>query len=190
MVLKRSYQVDSKYTRPYKRTKTSLSVALAIRKPELKEVFFRQNGGIAINTMALTSLAIPQGTASNQRIGDHVRIMSVHVQGLPTGQGSTITASVVCPKNASTPAIGDFTAGAGNFYDMNKGWALAYWNTGVQGTNACMAKDFSYTFKMGMVQEYDGANFLRNGLFFCSPNSTGTAVTQQDCVIRVRYYDV
>jgi hypothetical protein len=192
MKLERSYQVDSKYTRPYKRTKSaSLSRALAIRKPELKEAFFRVNGNIAINSISVTALSIPQGTASNQRIGDHVRIMDLTVTGIPVGlTGPPCLASLTCPKNSAGPVLGDFTSGVGNFYDINKGWVLRYWNNGSQNSPICGVNEFNYKFKMGMVQEYDGTGFIRNGLYFTVPNPNGTALTGQDCVVRVRYYDV
>jgi len=194
MVLKRTYQVDSKYTRPYKRTKAaSLSRALAIRKPELKERFFRSNGGVAINTLVNTALNIPQGISSNERVGDQIRVMSVEVMGQPTNQG--VGCSIICPKNAGVPVIGDFASGGSGYYDINKGWALAYYlPNSIQsgGSIGCSNGVFKYSFKMGMIQDYDGASVpLRNALYFCVPNNTGTAVDAvRDCTIRVLFYDV
>ena len=196
MVLKRSYQVTSKYTRPFKRTRAaSLSRALAIRKPELKEQYFRINAQINNGNIQAVPLVIGRGDQSYQRIGDSIRIMSVDVLGYPAGQFSTggTTCMIVCPKNAQTPQPAHFTAGCGSFYDINKGWTLCQFqplSSDGGGNNGCALGAFSYKFKMGMVQEYSDDVTQKNGLWFILSNFTGAGIVNQDCHIRIRYYDV
>ena len=196
MVLKRSYQVTSKYTRPFKRTRAaSISRSLAIRKPELKEQYFRINASINAGNLQAVPLTIARGTESYQRIGDSIRIMSVDVLGYPAGQNSNnaVTCMIVCPKNSQTPLPVHFTAGSGSFYDMNKGWVLCTFqplSSDGGGNNGCALGAMSYKFKYGMCQEYSDDVQQKNGLWFILSNFTGTAVTAQDCHIRIRYYDV
>lgn len=188
--LERTYQVSSKYTRPYKRAKT-INAALIRSTPELKEKFFRVNGTIAINSLSVTALTIDQGPGSDQRIGDRIRLMSIDVIGLPCGSNAYVTASLVCPKNAVAPALGEFTAGAGNYYDGQRGWTLKNWIPQGTTNSSCRPGDFSHSFKLGMCVDFVPGNpaFIKNGVYFCVPNSTATAVSGQDCMVRVRFYD-
>ena len=196
MVLKRSYQVSSKYTRPFKRTRaSSISRALAIRKPELKEQYFRINAQINNGNIQVAPLTITRGDQSYQRIGDSVRIMSVDVIGYPAGQFSTggATTMIVCSKNSQPPQPLHFTAGSGCFYDINKGWTLCQYqplSSDGGGNNGCALGVFSKKFKMGMLQEYSDDVPQKNALWFILSNFTGAGITGQDCHVRIRYYDV
>ena len=196
MVLKRSYQVTSKYTRPFKRTRAaSLSRALAIRKPELKEQYFRINAAVNNGNIQVVPLTIQRGDQSYQRIGDSIRIMSVDVLGYPAGQFANggATTMIVCSKNSQPPVPTHFTAGSGCFYDINKGWTLCQYqplSADGGGNNGCALGAFSYKFKMGMVSEYSDDVPQKNALWFILSNFTGAGIVGQDCHVRIRYYDV
>ena len=196
MALKRSYQVTSKYTRPFKRTRAaSLSRALAVRKPELKETLIRINAAINNGNIQVAPLTIARGDQSYQRIGDSVRIMSVEVIGYPAGQFSTggVTTMIVCSKNSQPPQAPHFTSGSGSFYDMNKGWTLCQFqplSSDGGGNNGCALGSFSKHFKMGMIQDYSDDVPQKNALWFILSNFTGAGIVGQDCHVRIRYYDV
>jgi len=166
---------------------------LARSTPELKEYFIRVSTGVAINAISVTPIAIAQGLGSDQRVGDRVRIMDVCVLGIPSGIGSYVTASLVSTKNSSTPAIGDFTAGPGAWFDGQKGWTLATFTPqSIGGNITSSTTSFMKRFPKGMIQDYipGTSTFNKGAIHYCVPNATGTAITGIDCVIRVRYYDV
>lgn len=196
MALKRTYQVESKYTRPYKRTKYSISRAIAIRKPELKETYFRVNGTVPPSTVKYTLLWVTRGTTSTNRVGDSIRIMSIDVMGYPCGtsgdNGIVPCAHLIRPKNGEIPLPAHFTSGPGTFYDFNRGWTLDTFHPNSTDTmfgNGCAMGQFGYKFKKGMVQELSDDQVVKNAVYFALNNNTPVDVLNVDCTIRMRYYD-
>ena len=198
MALKRSYQVESKYTRPFKRTKAaSISRALTIRKPELKETYFRVNGSVPPGQLKYVLLWCTRGLTSTNRVGDSIRIMSIDVMGYPCGASADNNfvppALLVRPKNGEIPLPAHFTAGLGTFYDFNRGWTLDTFtaqSTDSGGGGACALGQFGWKYKTGMVQEVTDDVVVKNAIYYVLNNNTASEILGLDATIRMRYYDV
>jgi len=198
MPLKRSFQVESKYTRPFKRTKyASLSRAIAVRKPELKETYFRVNGAVPAGTLKYVLLWTTRGLTSTNRVGDSIRIMSIDVMGYPCGtsgdNNAVPAALLIRPKNGEIPLPAHFTAGLGTFYDYNRGWTLDTFtpqSSDSGGGQGCAAGEFGWKYKTGMVQETSDDVVVKNAVYFVLNNNTASEILGVDATIRMRYYDV
>lgn len=191
MALKRTYQVDSKYTRPYKRTK-SMIVPVSRRPlvPEVKELLIPFTVPQVDNNTVVNVLATPinQGVAGNQRVGNRVKLLSIEV----TGQLDFGSMLLVCPKNSSEPPlISQFSNGKVPFFDADRGWTLMGFSPGALG-NVNTIMDYGQLvkkFPRGMNLEYDANIPTKNALFLCFVNRTGVNITGISGNIRLRFVD-
>lgn len=190
MALKRTYQVDSKYTRPYKRTK-SMTVPVSRRPlvPEVKELLLPFSIGQVDNgtVSAILATQITQGVAGNNRIGNRVKLLSIEVTGV-FDFGSML---LVCPKvSTDIPIASYFSNGKVPFYDADRGWTLLGFSPGAIGNNTVM--DYGQCIKKfpsGMNIEFDAGQPLKNALFVCFVNRTGVNMTNISGNVRLRFVD-
>lgn len=191
MALKRTYQVDSKYTRPYKRTK-SMTVPVSRRPlvPEVKELLVPFNILQVNNNDVSVNLATPinQGVAGNQRIGNRVKLLSIEITG-KLDFGSVL---LVCPKNTnSPPSIGQFSNGLVPFYDADVGWTVMGFTPGAlaQVNQIIDYGQMVKKFPRGMNLEFDAGTPTKNALYLCFVNRTGVNLTNVSGNIRLRFVD-
>lgn len=188
MALKRTYQVDSKYIRPYKRTK-SMIVPVSRRPlvPEVKELLLpfniaQINAGAVSVTVATD---IVQGTAANNRLGNRVKLLSIEV----TGKMDFGSLLLVCPKNSFiAPSIANFSNGLIPFYDADQGWTVLAWSPDSQNI-VCDYGARVKKFPNGMDVQWDGVSACKNHIYLCIINRTGVNLTTVSGNIRLRYVD-
>jgi hypothetical protein len=189
--MKRSYQVESKYTRGSKRAKRdnySLTRALALRKPEIKEYIAERtiaqldNGSISQTLIT----AIDQGAAFNERIGDKIKVLSIEVAG-HVGAEAPNWGLMYCPKNNSQVSSSDIIGTAQGYLPANYGWTL---NT-FSGVGEQRIFHWKYSFPLGMDVHWNSdAVIQRNPVYLCFGNYSGTNVTKIAATFRVRYVDL
>lgn len=189
MALKRTYQVDSKYTRPYKRTKSMIvPVSRCPLVPEVKELLLPFN--IAqINNLGFQAVLctdIVQGTAANNRLGNRVKLLSIEI----TAKNEFASMIVVCPKNAFiSPSAANFSLSVAPFYDADQGWTLMAWQPDFPNSTVVNYGVMKKNFPNGMDVQWDGASACKNHIYLCFYNRSGANAVNISGTIRLRYVD-
>lgn len=197
--LKRTYQAG--YTPPTKRrkvNKVSLTRALAVRKPEIKDVVLTRTIDEVfageINAAGIFS-AIQQGSKGSQRIGDRIRVLSIEVCGNVFGTSGYPVFSVVCPNRADrTPLREDFGSSVGALYDHSNGWNLMHYLRDPQALNNLQKT--VYKFPLGMVVHYDQPTEFepfppasKNEVYMCHIADPSNDMAQIKYSVRIRFVD-
>jgi len=200
--LKRSYQAGYGPRKRRKIARPTLTRALAMRKPEVKDVVLSRNlpdldslpeGNIS--ALPLFS-NIVQGNGNTNRIGDKIRVLSIEIAGAVAGAASSSLCTLVCPNNAQRdPKITDFGSQIGNHYDLSHGWELYRFIRDAAGLT--IEQGFKYTFPLGMVVSYEPPSeefpfgiTSKNEVYACHVNSTNTDINGINYTIRIRFVDV
>jgi len=200
--LKRTYQAG--YIPSSKRrrvSKPSLTRALALRKPEVKDVVLtRQISSLdataegTVNRVGIFS-PIVQGTLNSNRIGDKIRVLSIQVTGRVTGINENTSFQLLCPNNSQRlPVITDFAQGLGNLYDLSNGWVLCNFVRDAAGQTIM---NYTHKFPLGMVVHYDqpseafpAGQVSKNEVYATNINTTTSDITGINYSIRIRFVDV
>lgn len=200
--LKRTYQAG--YMPSSKRRKVSkptLTRALALRKPEVKDVVLTRtidsldaSAGGTVNRVGIFA-PILQGVKNSNRIGDKIRVLSIQVTGRATGINENTSFQLICPNNATrVPQISDFAQGLGNLYDLSNGWVLTNFVRDAAGKTII---NYTHTFPLGMIVHYDqpsesfpDGQVSKNEVYATNINTTTSDITGINYSIRVRFVDV
>jgi hypothetical protein len=177
---------------PSKRQKT-ISNARRSVVPEVKELILPisvaqvNNGTVSVTLVT----QITQGTGGNQRIGNRCKLLSIEMTGRLAGLGADASALLVVPKNSIlSPDLANFSDGVAPCYDADRGWTIMGFTPGSKGANTLIDYgDKVYTFTNGMHVQFDGGNPVKNAVFLCIVNRTGTNVTGISGNIRMRFTD-
>jgi len=202
MVLKRTYQAGYTPRKRRKVSRTTLTRALALRKPEVKDIVLSRNlpqldslpGGNLVNGSLFSNIV--QGSGNTNRIGDKIRVLSIEISGYVAGTSSSCLATLVCPNNSQrAPQLSDFGDQVGNYYDLSYGWELyRFIRDPIMKT---VEQGFKYTFPLGMVVHYDQptedfpfGRVSKNEVWSTIINSTNNDVAGINYTIRIRFVDV
>jgi len=194
--MKRSYQVQSKYTKGSARAKRmAIPYTPSLRKPEVKDLVIAKNVAQLdngnIDTAPIFDL-ITLGASGAQRIGDQIRVLSIEVAGRAMGEVNNASFVLVCPNEATrVPLLTDFADRPGNLMDLSHGWVLMH-HIRDSGSLNCLQVE-KYTFPKGMIVKYDRrtdiSRAIKNQVYSCTINTTGANVTAISYSIRIRYVD-
>lgn len=204
MALKRTYQVESKYTKDSKRARL-MAIPVPVSKrpvtPEVKELLFtvNDNSNLLNQAILITNLTsgITQGVAGNQRIGNRIKLLSIEITGRACGN-QRCDGYIVCPKNSFTaPTQANFSLSAGARYDADVGWTIMQFAPFTGNMKGNAFNDWfppgmlHYKWTNGMEVQYDAANSTKNAVFMVIRNGTGLNLNAIDvsCTVRLRFVD-
>lgn len=196
--LKRTYQVESKYTRGAKRARVVAVPlrTLALRKPEVKDVVFNRTVAQLNNTLISVDglfKNIAQGSSGSNRVGDQIRVLSIEISGRVYGETALdATFAVVRPNDAMrVPLVSDWATTIGGLYDHSRGWIIHQSFRDIQTNNVLQKRSFK--FPLGLLVKYEpGQDGIpnKNEVYLCHINNTGANATAISYSVRVRFVDV
>jgi hypothetical protein len=180
--------VYSRSAKRQRRNPQSLSRALALRKPEIKEYLAErvipQLDNSTISTTLVTDII--QGPGFSERIGDKIKVLSIEVWG-HVGAERVNWASLYCPKNNSQVSSTDFVGTAQGLIHSNTAWELGKFH-GYGETNCFIMKK---SFPLGMDIHWNNDGVVqRNPVYLTFGNRSGLNVTLIAATFRVRYVDI
>lgn len=150
-----------------------------LNSPEIKRVVWSYSGGITENGMVITSVTdIAQGIAIGNRIGDKIRVLSVHCRGLSNPQ---LDCYLIQSLSDADPGISSFTSDPGaRLLASEHGRFKELVYTTCKQSNNNSPISYGKKFRGGLVVNYNGASAgacVKNALTFVFLNRAGGTLT-------------